>query len=113
MRPDAKRRPLGTGAAPHDISLAPTVPAIPDAAPVLTLIPGRGTRRRPLLARASLFEPSGNRTWYWLTYRCVTCGRYQLGRARTRAEAGGRRRAPCGHVVWVKVMRTYGANDGR
>ena len=64
-------------------------------------------RRRAPIASASLYEPAGNRTWWWISTRCPHCGSVHLHRVRTEAEAGGRRRAGCGRVIFVVVRRTY------
>lgn len=64
--------------------------------------------KRPSLAPVSLYAPAGRRTWWWYSYRCRSCGQYQLGRARDLDKVTGVRRAGCGHLVQIMVARTYG-----
>jgi hypothetical protein len=67
----------------------------------------QATRRAPT-SYASLYLPSGRRTWHWYAYSCRTCGAYQLGRAPRLEDVTGPRRAGCGHWVTVAIARIYG-----
>ena len=70
----------------------------------------RQAARRPQVPAAyvSLYLPAGRRTWHWYSYRCRTCGLYQLGRARRIEDVAGARRASCGHQVNIVIARVYG-----
>jgi len=57
-----------------------------------------------------VYAPRGRRRWWWYSYRCRTCGAYQLGRARDLEQVTGERRAGCGHQVNVMAARIYGAS---
>ncbi len=66
-------------------------------------------RQRVPIAPASVYAPIGRRRWWWYAYRCLTCGVYQLGRARQLDQVTGQRRAGCGHAVVIMAARIYGA----
>jgi hypothetical protein len=68
----------------------------------------RTRNHRAPSAYVSLYAPSGRRRWWWYSYRCGTCGAYQLGRARQLEDVTGERRAGCGHQVAIVVARVYG-----
>jgi hypothetical protein len=70
---------------------------------------GRRRRRYPL-ASASLYEPSCERTWWWISCRCPWCGSVHLHRVRREEDAEGVRRTGCGRKVFVKVRRVYRGN---
>lgn len=63
---------------------------------------------RPPAAFVSLYAPVGRRRWWWYSYRCAVCERYQLGRAPRLEDVTGIRTAGCGHRVNVVIARTYG-----
>lgn len=65
----------------------------------------------PPLAPASVYAPLGRRRWWWYSYRCRSCGAYQLGRAKTLDEVTGVRRAGCGHEVTVMAARIYSSPE--
>lgn len=69
----------------------------------------RVTQRRLPTAYASVFAPQGNRTWYWLTFRCPVCDTYVFARSRHLDEVAGARRATCGHRVTTVAARIYGS----
>jgi hypothetical protein len=70
---------------------------------------GAGQRGRQVFpVFVSLYEPIGRRRWWWYSYRCPTCGAYQLGRAKGLDGVTGERRAGCGHWIRVNVARVYG-----
>lgn len=62
-------------------------------------------------AFVSLYAPAGRRRWWWYSYKCGTCGAYQLGRARDLESVTGERRAGCGHPVSIVIARTYGTPE--
>jgi hypothetical protein len=73
-----------------------------------SVLDGPVRRRRGLpIANASLYEPSGARSWWWISMRCPHCGSVHLGRVRTEDEAAGPRRAGCGRMVFVKIRQVY------
>lgn len=110
---------LEAGGAPETQSLARTA-ATTEQEAALQILRGSGRgahvlasparRGRAPLASASLYEPSGRATQWWLSIRCPWCGAVHLGRVRTEAEAGGKRKTGCGRVVWVKVRSVYRSN---
>jgi DNA-directed RNA polymerase subunit RPC12/RpoP len=67
---------------------------------------GRRRHRYPV-ASASLYEPSCQRTWWWISLRCPWCGAVHLHRVRQEQDAGGVRRTGCGRRVFVKVRTVY------
>ena len=69
---------------------------------------GDGSRRHPVLAPASAYQPLGRRTWVAYSYPCHACHTWHLGRARTLDKVTGSRRAGCGHWVTVMIARLYG-----
>jgi hypothetical protein len=86
--------------------------ARPDASsaitrPTVTRSSDRG-RRKALPVFVSLYGPIGRRRHWWYSYRCPTCGAYQLGRAPALDLVPGVRRAGCGHWITVNVARIYG-----
>ena len=68
----------------------------------------QGSRRyRYLVASASLYEPTCQRTWWWISLRCPWCGAVHLHRVRREQDAGGVRRTGCGRRVFVKIRTIY------
>jgi hypothetical protein len=67
---------------------------------------GRRRHRYPV-ASASLYEPSCERTWWWISLRCPLCGSVHLHRVRHEEDADGVRRTGCGRRVFVVIRRTY------
>jgi len=67
---------------------------------------GRRRHRYPV-ASASLYEPSCQRTWWWISLRCPWCGAVHLHRVRHEQDAGGVRPTGCGRRVFVKVRTVY------
>ena len=90
----------------------------PDAQLAATATPGtslpsvslRGRRHRYPVASASLYEPSCERTWWWISLRCPLCRSVHLHRVRQEQDAEGVRRTGCGRRVFVKVRTTYRSN---
>jgi hypothetical protein len=66
-------------------------------------------RRRPPRVYASVYEPCGRRTWWWIAYLCPWCGGGHLGRTRTEQQAAGPHRSGCGRMVLIVAARTYRA----
>lgn len=64
-------------------------------------------------ANASLYEPSGQRSWWWISMRCPHCGSVHLGRVRNESEAPGPRRAGCGRRVFVRIRSVYRSYESR
>jgi hypothetical protein len=62
------------------------------------------------LASASLYEPSCERTWWWISLRCPWCGSVHLHRVRREEDAAGLRRTGCGRRVYVKIRTIYRSN---
>lgn len=60
-------------------------------------------------AYVSLYAPAGRRTWWWYSYRCPTCGTYQLGRSQVLTSVTRQRKGGCGHLLAIVIARTYGA----
>jgi hypothetical protein len=79
--------------------------------PANTITAASVTPRRTTTAYVSLYAPAGRRKWWWYSYRCATCGTYQLGRARELEDVTGERRAGCGHLVSIVIARTYGTPE--
>jgi hypothetical protein len=76
----------------------------------LAVIVRQGRRsHRYLVASASLYEPSCERTWWWISLRCPLCGSVHLHRVRHEEDAGGVRRTGCGRRVFVKIRTIYRA----
>lgn len=67
---------------------------------------GRRGHRYPL-ASASLYEPSRQRTWWWISLRCPWCEAVHLHRVRREEDAAGVRRTGCGRRVFVKIRTIY------
>jgi hypothetical protein len=70
----------------------------------------RSRRGRWPLASASLYEPSCERTWWWISLRCPWCGSVHLHRVRHEEDAAGVRRTGCGRRVYVKIRTVYRSN---
>ena len=83
-------------------------PGLPSA---LSVIRDNGKRRsrrgRYPQANASLYEPSYQRTWWWISLRCPWCGSVHLHRVCREQDAGGVRRTGCGRRVFVKIRTVY------
>ena len=79
------------------------------SAPSLTRDAGmsRSRRGRYPQASASLYEPSCERTWWWISLRCPLCGSVHLHRVRHEEDAAGVRRTGCGRRVYVKIRTVY------
>jgi DNA-directed RNA polymerase subunit RPC12/RpoP len=73
-----------------------------------TRLMSRLANRKAPAAFVSLWAPAGRRRWWWYSYRCGQCGRYQLGRASTLEDVTGIRTAGCGHRVTIAIARIYG-----
>ena len=69
-----------------------------------------GRRHRYPVASASLYEPSCERTWWWISLRCPLCRSVHLHRVRQEHDAEGVRRTGCGRRVFVKIRTTYRSN---
>jgi hypothetical protein len=79
--------------------------------PVAMVRQGRRTHRYPV-ASASLYEPSCERTWWWISLRCPWCMSVHLHRVRHEEDAAGVRRTGCGRRVFVKIRTVYRGNAG-
>src|SRR5580692_9930418 len=104
MSPETRNSPVGSPSPPG----RPKVQCRP---PANTITVASVTPSGTTTAYVSLYAPAGRRRWWWYSYRCGTCGTYQLGRARELSDVTGERRAGCGHLVSIVIARTYGTPE--
>ena len=90
----------------HQNTATATATAKQQVAPVAMVRQGRRWHRYPI-ASASLYAPSCERTWWWISLRCPLCGSVHLHRVRNEEDADGVRRTGCGRRVFVVIRRTY------
>ena len=90
----------------HQITATATATAKQQVAPEAMVRQGRRWHRYPI-ASASLYAPSCERTWWWISLRCPLCGSVHLHRVRHEEDADGVRRTGCGRRVFVVIRRTY------
>ena len=113
MSPPRNERSGPRAAEPQDrhqnIATATAKRQRPSPAPGVMVRQGLRWHRYPL-ASASLYEPSCERTWWWISLRCPLCGSVHLHRVRREEDAAGVRRTGCGRRVFVKVRTVYRGN---
>lgn len=95
---------------PDDRPVTQKAPASADQPPSKGSVSAISVRRRRRSAppmRVSLFEPTGRRTQWWFTGRCLRCGCTSFGRVKHEDDADAVRRVSCGHKVRIIVARVY------
>jgi hypothetical protein len=109
MPPDTKRS--GPRAKPEDRRRPNIATAAAKQQGLVAMVRQGRRRRRYPIASASLYAPTCNRTWWWISLRCPWCGSVHLHRVRREQDAGGVRRAGCGRRVFVKIRTVYRSNS--
>ena len=110
MPPDLRSGPAGSPLQPSRLTEAESLARTTDVVAMVTengADDGHARRRWLPVASASLYEPFGRRSWWWISLRCPHCGSVHLHRVREEPDAAGRRRAGCGRLVFVVVRTTY------